>query len=63
MSATKMPRWAIVCFYVLGFGVGAVLLVQHWVHVPLILPWMIILACPLMHLFMHRHHSGHGQGK
>ena len=26
------------------------------------LPWLLILACPLMHLFMHHgHRGGHGQ--
>src|SRR5262249_37658894 len=26
------------------------------------LPWLLVLACPLMHLFMHHgHHGGHGQ--
>ncbi|WP_037339982.1 DUF2933 domain-containing protein [Saccharospirillum impatiens] len=23
------------------------------------LPWLIILACPLMHMFMHRGHGSH----
>jgi hypothetical protein len=26
------------------------------------LPYLIILACPLMHVFMHRGHGGHGRG-
>jgi hypothetical protein len=25
-----------------------------------VLPYLLILACPLMHLFMHRGHGGHG---
>lgn len=24
------------------------------------LPYLILLACPLMHVFMHRGHGGHG---
>lgn len=24
------------------------------------LPWLLLLACPLMHLFMHRGHGSHG---
>lgn len=24
------------------------------------LPWLLVLACPLMHLFMHGGHGGHG---
>lgn len=46
------------------FGVFAVfaallLAAEHRVHVLGVLPWLILLACPLMHLFMHR---GHGHG-
>jgi hypothetical protein len=43
-------------------GVGAALLViDHWAHVFGVLPY-ILLACPLMHLFMHRGH-GHGSAR
>jgi hypothetical protein len=35
------------------------LLTEHWVHVLGVLPYLLILACPLMHLFMHRGHSVH----
>jgi len=24
------------------------------------LPWLLLLACPLLHVFMHRGHGGHG---
>ena len=24
------------------------------------LPWLLLLACPLLHLFMHGRHGGHG---
>jgi len=24
------------------------------------LPWLLLLACPLLHFFMHRGHGGHG---
>lgn len=36
------------------------LLVEHGAHVLPYLPWLIILLCPLMHLFMHKGHGGHG---
>lgn len=37
------------------------LLVEHRLHVALVLPYLLLLACPLMHLFMHRgHRHGHG---
>ena len=40
---------------------GFFLLTEHTAHVFGVLPWLLILACPLMHLFMHHgHHGGHG---
>ena len=45
------------------FGLAAaavlVLLQRHAAHVREYLPFLLILACPLMHMFMHR---GHGEG-
>lgn len=37
------------------------LLSEHQAHFFGVLPWLILLACPLMHLFMHHGHGGHGQ--
>ncbi len=50
-------RWA---FY--GFLAIAVLLLftGHRAHVLGMLPFPFLLACPLMHLFMHHGHGGHG---
>ena len=59
MEIFPLPRWGVICLYGAGALIAVILLVQHWVHVPLILPWLILLACPLMHIFMHKHHSGH----
>jgi len=39
------------------------LLAEHQAHVFAALPWLILLLCPLMHVFMHRGHGGHGHGK
>lgn len=33
---------------------------EHKVHLLGALPWLILLACPLMHIFMHGGHGGHG---
>ncbi len=43
-------------------GVAAYfLLTEHLAHVVEALPYLLLLACPLMHFFMHRHHhGGHG---
>ncbi|MBX5011041.1 DUF2933 domain-containing protein [Rhizobium lentis] len=45
----------------IAFAVIALALIayEHRVHVLGILPWLLILACPLMHLFMHHGHGGH----
>jgi DUF2933 family protein len=43
---------------------GALLFTEHQAHVLGLLVWLPLLACPLMHLFMHRghgHHGGHQQ--
>ncbi len=37
------------------------LLAEHRAHVFALLPYALLLACPLMHLFMHHGH-GHGHG-
>jgi len=34
------------------------LITEHTAHVLGILPWLLVLACPLIHLF----HGGHGHG-
>ena len=36
---------------------------EHKVHLPGALPWLILLACPLIHLFMHGRHGGHGNNE
>ncbi len=35
------------------------LLTEHLAHVVGALPFLLLLACPLMHVFMHRGHGGH----
>ncbi len=39
------------------------LITEHSAHLALAvpyLPWLLFLACPLMHLFMHGGHGRHG---
>ena len=38
------------------------LLSEHRAHLLGALPFLLLLACPLMHLFMHGGHGGHGHG-
>lgn len=40
-----------------GFAVAG-----HAAHVLSVLAWLAILACPLLHVFLHRHHAGHASG-
>ena len=44
---------------------GFYLLTEHTAHVLGLLPYLFVLACPLMHMFMHRghHHGGHEHGQ
>ena len=43
--------------------VGAMyLLFEHTAQVMQYLPLGLLLLCPLMHVFMHRGHGGHGGG-
>tara|TARA_R110001592_G_scaffold362327_1_gene675802 strand:- start:2185 stop:2457 length:273 start_codon:yes stop_codon:yes gene_type:complete len=39
------------------------LLMEHRQHVWQYLPFLILLACPFMHIFMHGGHSGHGENR
>ena len=43
-------------------AVGSFYLVtEHTAHLLGVLPYLFVLACPLMHLFMHHgHHGSHG---
>lgn len=43
-------------------GVSYYLLTQHLAHLAVALPYMILLACPLIHIFGHGH-GGHGHKK
>lgn len=42
---------AVVAFY---------LLTEHLQHTLGALPYVVLLLCPLLHVFMHRGHGGHG---
>lgn len=51
-------RSGLVLFAFLAMG-GVLLFTEHRAHVLGLLPWLFILACPLMHVF-HGGHGGHG---
>ena len=47
----------------LAIVIGGYLTIWHGAHAAAALPFLVILACPLMHMFMHGghgHHHGHG---
>ena len=50
-------KWAFAVFAIIG---GYFLFAEHRAHVLPYVPWLILLACPLMHFFMHGGHDGHG---
>ena len=53
-------RTVFIAFAVIAAGLLAY---EHRVHLLGALLWLLILACPLMHLFMHHghgHHAAHG---
>ena len=68
-DAEPKPFWR--SRYAIGYLVfGGIalyyLLTEHRTHFIGALPYLILLACPLMHLFMHHghghHHGGHAHG-
>jgi hypothetical protein len=66
MERTDRPSfWKSRAFLVfLVFAAMAVVLLweEHKAHFLGALPYLFILACPLMHVFMHRGHVGHHHG-
>ncbi|MBN8488586.1 MAG: DUF2933 domain-containing protein [Burkholderiales bacterium] len=49
-----------IAFIVMGAVATWYLWAEHRAHLLGALPYLILLACPLMHVFMHRgHHGGH----
>ena len=45
---------------VMGAVAAYFLLAEHRAHFFGALPFLLLLACPLMHVFMHRDHGKHG---
>ncbi|HET8579699.1 MAG TPA: DUF2933 domain-containing protein [Nitrospiraceae bacterium] len=57
--------WSPTGLALLGFVAIAAffLLTEHRAHFFGILPYLLLLACPLLHLLMHGRHGGHGEGR
>lgn len=52
----RRANWALLGFIAV---IGFFLLTEHRAHLFGILPFLLLLACPLMHLFHHGHGGGH----
>ncbi|MBI2313931.1 MAG: DUF2933 domain-containing protein [Betaproteobacteria bacterium] len=50
-------KWALIGFLAIA---GFFLFTEHTAHVLGVLPYLLLLACPLLHFFMHGSHGGHG---
>jgi hypothetical protein len=50
---------ALIGFLAIG---GFYLIAEHRAHLLGWLPWLLLAACPLLHVFMHGGHGGHGGG-
>ena len=51
-----------VALAVFGAGAAYFLLTEHLAHTIQALPWLILLLCPLLHVFMHGGHGSRGHG-
>jgi|RifCSP13_1_1023834.scaffolds.fasta_scaffold298858_2 hypothetical protein len=54
-------RWSIALVLFLAIG-GFFLLSEHRAHGFYLLAWLLLLACPLLHFWMHGNHGSHDQG-
>lgn len=63
--ASPAGGWSREKIVLVGFLVvaGFYLFTEHRAHLYGALPWLLLAACPLMHLFMHGGHGGsHNHG-
>lgn len=65
-SAPPSPRRPLViAAFMTALIVAFYLLREHWGHVAGLWPYLLLLACPVMHLFHghggHGHHAGQGK--
>ncbi|WP_295754585.1 DUF2933 domain-containing protein [Undibacterium sp.] len=53
----SVSKWVLIGFLIIT---GYFLFTEHRAHMFAYLPFIFLLACPLMHIFMHGGHGGHG---
>lgn len=56
-KALRVHHWIFIGFLVVG---AFFLITEHRAHALGWLPFILLAACPLMHLFMHKGHGSHG---
>lgn len=64
MKTNKSSFWSSPKGMVVLCGIAFIayfLLIEHRQHLTEWLPYLILLLCPLMHVFMHGGHGGHDQ--
>jgi len=62
-STDRQGSWAVTVGFCLFLGAAVFFLwAEHRAHLLGLLPFLILLACPFIHLFMHRGHGAHGNG-
>jgi hypothetical protein len=62
--AAEPSRWRTVAVLLAFLAIsGFLLTTEHRGHVLGVLPWLLLLACPFLHLFMHGGHGGHDEGR
>ena len=59
MSVKSKSGLVLIGFLIIA---GGLLFTEHRAHVLGLLVWLPLLACPLMHVFMHGGHDHHGSG-
>ena len=63
-SSTRSWLWSPTFLVLCGFLIIAAffLFTEHRAHVFGILPFVLLLLCPILHFLMHGKHGGHGGG-
>lgn len=59
MSVTPLRGFGLMLLTALAAAAAFWLLQDHWGHLLGAAPYLLFLACPLMHLFMHHGHGSH----
>jgi len=57
VSRSRMP-WILAAF---GIIAAFFLMTEHRAHLFGVLPYLLLLACPLLHVLSHGRHGGHGR--